>query len=90
MVRFAVLEPPAASCTEPFDGVTVISEELACATHDVVSANVVEVSVMLTGPDPPLVSETELTDGVIVYAGAVTVSVAVPLEVPYDEPSVGV
>jgi hypothetical protein len=78
----------AAIATVPLDGLTVISPELLVAVHAVVSAYAVEVSVNVAPCDVPLVSDTGLA--VIVYAGAVTVSVVVPLELTYDDPVVGV
>jgi hypothetical protein len=50
----------------PLDGLTVISGELVVAVHVMLSAKVVEASVTVTDCEPPLVSGTVVTDGVIV------------------------
>jgi hypothetical protein len=76
------LLPPAPSVTVLFNNVAVINGEELVAVSVTVSANVVEISVTVIGGcvDPPGLSDTEVEPGVIVYAGAVTVSVCVPLE----------
>ena len=90
IVKLIVLDPPAPSVAVPLAGVTVICPELLTAVHDVVSAYVVEASVTTTGAEPLLASETELGAAVMVYAGAVTVSVAVPVDAVYSIPAAGV
>jgi hypothetical protein len=72
--------PLAGSVTVPLAGLTMINGELVVAVHRTVSANVVDASVTATACELPGLSETEAGDGVIVYAGAVTVSGAVPVE----------
>jgi len=80
IVKLTVLLPLADNVAVPLDGLTVMSDELGVTVQVVVSAYVVDDSVMLTACEPPLLSDTEVADGVMVYAGAVTVSVCVPLD----------
>jgi hypothetical protein len=68
------------SVTEPPAGLTVISGELVVAVQLTGPANVVDANVTVIPCDPPWLSVTADADGVIVYAGAVTVSLVVPLE----------
>lgn len=89
IVKGAVLLPLAVSVAVPLDGLTVISGELVVAVHDVVPANVVDASVKVTDCAPPWLKETDVEEGVIVYAGAVTVKVCVPLEAAKPEPVAG-
>jgi hypothetical protein len=89
IVKGTVLLPLAASVAVPLDGLTVISDELVVAVQDTVSTNVVDASVTVTGCDPPWLKETDVVEGVIVYAGAVTVTDCVPLEAANPEPVAG-
>jgi hypothetical protein len=81
--------PFAPNVKVPLAGLSVRSVELVVAVTVVLSAKVVEFSVNVTDCDPPGASETA-AGGVIVYAGAVTVCVVVPLDEPYNAPEVGV
>lgn len=90
IVNVAVLLPLADSVAVPLDGLTVIRGELVVAVHVVVSAKVVDANVTASPCAPPRLKEIEAADGVIVYAGAVTVSVCVPLDARNPEPAPGV
>lgn len=89
IVRVTVLLPLADSVAVPLDGLTVIRGELVVAVHEVVSANVVEASATVSDCESPLLNGTDVPDGVIVYAGAVTVSVCVPVDAMKPEPDAG-
>ena len=79
----------AASVAVPLDRLAVISGELVVAVKDTVPANVVDARVTVTACDPPWLKETDVEEGVIVYAGAVTVKVCVPLDAANPEPVAG-
>jgi hypothetical protein len=66
IVKVTALLPLADNVASPLEGLTVIRGELVVAVHDVVSANVVDASVTVTDCDPPLFSETDEAEGVIV------------------------
>jgi hypothetical protein len=90
IVKLTVLLPLADNVAVPLDGLTAIDGELAVAVHAVVSANEVDANVTVSACAPPLFKETDAEVGVIVYAGAVTVSVCVPLDAMKPDPAVGV
>jgi hypothetical protein len=66
-----------------------MSGELAVAVHAMLSVKVVDASATVTDCEPPLLSGTDVADGVIVYAGAVTNRDCVPLEVANPDPEAG-